>query len=394
MNLDLTHDQRTVLKHLYKWYRTKHSPYITLGGYAGTGKTTIISLFRKILQQELDNDKKEEITKVAFCSYTGKGALVLKNRLEFMGSIYKGDTIGTIHSLIYSPVENANQEIVGWTRKDEVKADLLIIDEASMIDRQIWNDLLMYNIPIIAVGDHGQLPPIEGNFNLMQDPMLKLEIIHRQAAENPIIKVSQIARTDGTIEAGDYGKAVTKISQAESLDSFEMMENVLSRFDEDTLVLCGYNSTRIKINNFIRNALGFEDPEPRPGDRIICLRNNHDKQIFNGMLGTLESIHIEDENWYKAEVTMENGSLYNGLIFRHQFNSPEPINFTQNRKLLGENDIFDFGYALTVHKAQGSEARKVVLFEERFSRMDDENWKKWLYTAVTRAREELFIIGP
>jgi exodeoxyribonuclease-5 len=58
-----------------------------------------------------------------------------------------------------------------------------------------------------------------------------------------------------------------------------------------------------------------------------------------------------------------------------------------------EIDLFDFGYALTVHKAQGSQAQKVVLFEERFSKMDDETWCRWLYTGVTRAGEELYIIG-
>jgi len=58
-----------------------------------------------------------------------------------------------------------------------------------------------------------------------------------------------------------------------------------------------------------------------------------------------------------------------------------------------KGDLFDFGYALTVHKAQGSQAKKVILFEERFSKMDDTDWKRWLYTAITRAEEELLIFG-
>ena len=56
-------------------------------------------------------------------------------------------------------------------------------------------------------------------------------------------------------------------------------------------------------------------------------------------------------------------------------------------------DLFDFGYALTVHKAQGSQAKRVILFEERFSQMTDDEWRRWLYTAVTRAEEELFIFS-
>jgi ATP-dependent exoDNAse (exonuclease V) alpha subunit len=76
-----------------------------------------------------------------------------------------------------------------------------------------------------------------------------------------------------------------------------------------------------------------------------------------------------------------------------QFNSKEPLNFTDKRRTIMAGDLFDFGYAVTVHKAQGSEAKKVILFEERFRQMEDEMWARWLYTAVTRAQEELYIIG-
>jgi len=62
-------------------------------------------------------------------------------------------------------------------------------------------------------------------------------------------------------------------------------------------------------------------------------------------------------------------------------------------EVAGGATLFDWGYALTVHKAQGSEADQVVLFEERFSFYDDEMWNRWLYTAVTRAKNELYWIG-
>ena len=77
-----------------------------------------------------------------------------------------------------------------------------------------------------------------------------------------------------------------------------------------------------------------------------------------------------------------------------QFNSPQTISFNgQDRYLLKKADLFDFAYALTVHKAQGSQAKRVIVFEERFKQMSDEDWRRWLYTAVTRAEEELIIIG-
>jgi exodeoxyribonuclease-5 len=172
------------------------------------------------------------------------------------------------------------------------------------------------------------------------------------------------------------------------------MQDLLSQYTPDTLILCGYNHTRKKLNNHIRQNLGFESPEPVGGDRVICLRNNHKKNIFNGMLGTIQSITRRDDEWYEAEIQMDDESdLYKGLISVKQFTDKTAMNFTDKRSQIMRGDLFDFGYALTVHKAQGSQAKRVILFEERFSKMDDDQWRRWLYTAVTRAEEELYIFG-
>ena len=359
-----------------------------MGGYAGTGKTTLIGILRQRLHKENKN------LHVAFCAYTGKAARVLRNKLIEAKALFPTDFVGTIHSLIYSPIEDEkSKEIIGWQKKEEIEADLIIVDEASMVDLFIWQDLLSYGIPIIAVGDHGQLPPIRENFNLMATPDLKLEEIHRQAKENPIIGLSIMARENGQIPVGLFGKNIKKMSYIEP-ESQEKVEELLKNYNENTLILCGYNKTRIKINDFIRNSLGFEDKEPRLGDRVICLRNNRIKGIFNGMLGTIFGIRSKDDEFYSAQIVMDGEEdIYKGLIFKSQFGAPEPINFTKERFRLRDHDIFDFGYALTVHKAQGSQAKRVVLFEERFSKMDDEQWRRWLYTGVTRAEEELFIVG-
>ncbi len=112
------------------------------------------------------------------------------------------------------------------------------------------------------------------------------------------------------------------------------------------------------------------------------------------MIGTVQTIETKDENWYKVRISMDGEDKnYKGYVFSQQFNQIQGINFTQDRKLAKQGDLFDFGYALTVHKAQGSQAKRVVLFEERFAKMDDEQWRRWLYTGITRAEEELFIIG-
>ena len=383
--IHLSKDQKSALKILLQWHKSKKKTiYTTLGGYAGTGKTTLLSIFRKKLNKKI---------KVAFCTFTGKASLVLSEKLNEYNSTQKKDFIGTIHSLIYSPIINDKKEIVGWEKKIKINYDLIIIDEASMVNEEIWADLCSYKIPIIAVGDHGQLPPIHGSFNLMESPDILLEKIHRQAQQNPIIDLSIKAREIGSIQYQKYSVNIAKLSKSDT-GTKEKLDEIFSSFDRDTLVLCGLNYTRVKLNRYIRSLLGFFQPTPQVGDRVICLRNNHIENIYNGTLGTIESIESDNEDWYYAEISIDNTSrIYSGLIYKKQFDQYSPQNFTTDRRLTLKGDLFDFGYAITVHKAQGSQARRVVLFEERFSKMTNEMWRRWLYTAVTRAQEELFIIG-
>ena len=387
--IKLSPGQNDVLKKTIAWCKKDKSQsqlYITIGGYAGTGKTTLIALLRKRIAHI---NKK---MKVGFVSYTGKAARVLRNKLKEANVILPDDSVGTIHSLIYSPVVNEKEEIVGWKQKEKIASDLIIIDEASMVDEIIWLHLLSYNVPIIVVGDHGQLPPISGSFNLIANPELELVEIHRQAQNNPIIALSIQARQNGYIRPGIYGDTVRKFGKDEA-DAQEIISELLANYSSDTLILCGYNKTRKRLNMHIRNTLGFISPLPQVGDRVICLRNNHEKHIFNGMTGTILTIKDESERWYFAEIQMDGeDGIYKGLISKDQFMSDSALNFTNKRSAIMAGDLFDFGYALTVHKAQGSQAKRVILFEERFTKMDDEAWRRWLYTGVTRAEEELYII--
>jgi len=384
--VDLSGDQKLALGNLINWYKSKAGQYITLGGYAGTGKTTLIAILRQKIK-EIDKKKK-----VAFVSYTGKASRVLKNKLTENKALTDDDFVGTIHSLIYSPIIDDKKEITGWKKKEAVEEDLIIIDEASMVTETIWQDLLSFNKQIIAVGDHGQLPPVEGKFNLMERPALKLVQIHRQAKNNPIIKLSIMAREKGIIPPGVYGKGVKKFNKKDNWVAGEVEEE-LKNYKLDTMVLCGYNRTRVELNKFIRQALEFVSPQPVGGDKVICLRNNHSLGVFNGMTGIISVIESKNDDWWEAEIEMDDGLYYSGLVAKDQFGKMEGINFTYKRGKYLKGDLFDFGYALTVHKAQGSQARKVILFEERFSRMNDEEWRRWLYTGITRAEEELCIIG-
>jgi exodeoxyribonuclease V len=383
----LSPDQEKSLRALIEWYQKDRMSmqYVSLGGYAGTGKTTLIAVLRKSLE------KIDPGLKVAFVSYTGKAARVLSIKIKETKAMYRQDSVGTIHSLIYSPVVNAREEIVGWKLKETIEPDLIIIDEASMVDESIWQHLLSYTKPIIVVGDHGQLPPISGNFNLMEKTDLLLEEIHRQAKDNPIIGLSVQARLGGIIREGRYSPTVVKYGK-DNPDGREIMEEMLTGYTKETLILCGYNTTRKRLNAFVRGSLGFDTPEPTSGDRVICLRNNHKERIYNGMLGTVVRINRLDDQWYEAEILMDGEDVpYSGRISVAQFGADSALNFTAARRDTMRGDLFDFGYALTVHKAQGSQAKRVILIEERFSKMDENQWRRWLYTAVTRAEEELYI---
>jgi len=387
--IELSKDQQKSLNVLYEFVSENKTlkKHITLGGYAGTGKTTLIAELRNKLEKA--NPK----IKVAFCAFTGKAVQVLKNKLTLGNAIYKRDSISTIHSLIYRTIEDDRGAVLGWIKKEieELDFDLIIVDEASMIDSKIWQDLNYYEIPIIAVGDHGQLPPISGGFNLMDKPELKLENIHRQAENNPIIKVSILAREEGKIPYQKWDKKVFKITNSEA---FEYYDDLFSSYNQDLLILCNFNNTRLRLNQAVRKHKDFEEQTPMRNDRVICLRNNHEKYIYNGMQGFIKNIKTKNELAYEVEIEMDGlDKIYSGLISKDQFNSPTTLNNINRSYKTQGLDLFDFGYALTVHKAQGSQAKKVVLFEERTKHQSDDDFRRWLYTAVTRAEEELLIFG-
>lgn len=388
--IKLSRLQADVLLQIADWFlhKTAEQKYLTLGGYAGTGKTTLLGIFSRKLRDKHPN------IKIAFATYTGKASRVLYNKLQDNKALYPGDHIGTLHSLLYSPITNSDNQIIAWERKSNEKFDyqLIVIDEASMLNQGIWQDVQSFNVPILAVGDHGQLPPIEGSFNLMDNPQLRLEEIFRQQADNPVIRLSSWAREKGYIPVGRYSKGVRKLDRSDS-ETQEFLGELFAQFNENTLVLTGYNHTRVKINQAIRGLLGFESELPMRNDRVICLKNNREQGIYNGMLGYIQDItNIEDTEMphYLMDVIFDGEDKVRELkVSKTQFGQKETI----KDQLPKELQLFDFGYAITVHKAQGSQAERVIVFEERFAKMSDEDWRRWLYTAVTRSSSELYVVG-
>lgn len=391
-DFSLSSDQARALEQLLAWIKKPSDRAITLGGYAGTGKTTVAAALRSVL---LRNHAEYRI---AFCAFTGKASQVLRNTLAQHEALHEDDTCGTIHSLLYSPLVDKVGHITGWTRSKEVEADLIVVDEASMVNQRLWLDLLGTGRPVIAIGDHGQLPPIEGSFNLMEKPDLTLERIHRQAEGNPIIRLAHEVRLTGAIESGSHGDGVRKYSWStdEASDIQQAIDELLDEVPDDRLLLCGRNKTRIELNRSIRRKLGRESDAPEAGDRVVCLKNeyNQSQPIYNGMTGSVESCETDGEHWYQMSIDFpDDGRRFDGRVSRYGFLADKTEETVAGLSPKEVGSKFDFGYALTVHKAQGSQARHVVLFEERFQKMDDDQWKRWLYTAITRAREELTIIG-
>lgn len=417
-DLDLSKDQSDALECLMGWWKSQTSSLITLGGYAGCGKTTIISIFRELLYKEQPD------LRVAFCAFTGKAASVMKHKLykNINRDILKSDIIGTVHSLMYVPETDDNNEIVGWHKVTKIDYDLIIVDEASMISKQMFDDLSSFKIPIIAVGDHGQLPPIDAvKFNLMDDPIIKLETLHRFAEKDGLIKASMMARIDGYIPFGKLNDQVFKVTPKDPLIGRFVREK-MGKFD-DSIMLCGFNKTRIKMNRLIRNRIFNNiDDDLVNHDRVVCLKNNRNAEgcaIYNGMIGEVISktsysgaydvkIKFPEEQFpYKGVISKdfckEKPDFSQFIIYKDlrmlrkakgvtDYLSVGSIIKTERQKIYLDN--FDYGYCITVHKSQGSEWGNVVVLEEKSPYWSEgDMWRRWLYTAVTRARDRLLIVS-
>lgn len=405
--LSTNQDQSNVIQGIMRsvsnyWITT--TPFITtVAGYAGTGKTFTICELRKEIHYFLKH------LKVAFVSFTGKASSVLQFKLTEHNAIYKTDYVGTIHGLIYKPKTIWDKKlkafvIVGWTKKTpgELLYDLIIIDEASMVSKSLWSDLKSYQIPIIAFGDHGQLPPIGDKFNLLNKPSYKLTKIERHALNSPIISLSQTVRKKGHIPQRIYSPDVFKLSW-ETKECQKLWNSI--KFDKDTIVLCGFNATRSYINDRIREKLGCKKTEPRPGERVVCLQNDKDIKLMNGQICKVIWVMPEEENLYRMTLESDEGEMYETYVSTKCFGQVKYTirtdNDLQKEKQLkyalskGYRNInyFDYGYCISVHKSQGSEWNRVILFEQRSQYWDDEYYTRWLYTAITRAKQKLFVIS-
>lgn len=368
--------QDDALKAVARWLKDGRQPLFRLFGYAGTGKTTLARHFA----EHVDGD-------VQFAAFTGKAAQVLRSK--------GASNARTIHSLIYRPrgEETVEDETTGKTsiaptfslnRQSPVaRAKLIVVDECSMVDEQLGRDLMSFGTPILVLGDPGQLPPISGGgFFTDAEPDILLTEIHRQARDNPIIAMALDVREGRELMYGDYGTA-------QIIGKDEVTQELVLEADQ---VLVGINRTRRRYNQRLRELKGFEGLLPQAGDKLVCLRNDPAKGLLNGSLWKVMTASRETvKPGINLLVTPEDDDPDRGVakikLLKAAFEDPTAEIPWQTKK---RYDDFDFGYALTVHKAQGSQWDNVVLFDESYAFKDTR--ARWLYTAITRAAERLTIV--
>ena len=416
MKTVLTADQEIAKNLIVEWFVNTQDQVFVLSGYAGTGKTFLIDY---LVREEL---KLKAGTEAVFVSPTGKAAANL---------VRNGTIAGTVHGLIYvrdfeEMDVDENGEIVegdyiSFIKKDKIdeKIKLIIIDEASMINETVLIDLLSFGVKCLFCGDGAQLPPVNGTCPLLENPHFTLKEIVRQAADNPIVQVATMARQGENIPYGNYGDKVCVIPKARISGAARKR-----LFLEADQILCGRNKTRNALNAEIRRYKGIPQEEQLPieGEKLICTLNDWEKpldkagrfHLVNGIIGTAQNVKESFDDLASMDFTadfmqesvrvpFDTGIFIRGK-YRHKYGERSVTltdgsvahegNYEVLRKLriVKEEPIcrFEFAYAVTCHKAQGSEFDFVIVFDESWAFGEERN--RWLYTAITRAKEKLLII--
>ena len=365
-------------------------PYTIIVGYAGSGKSTLIPVV-------VDALGLNSMTEVAYIAYTGKAALVMANR-----GCYDAQTA---HRLLYKSVPQANGTFKHIPKKFIGPYKLIIVDEVSMLPKDIWELLLSHRIPVIAFGDPGQLPPVQAQDNgMMHKPDYFISEIVRQAQDNEIIRLSMDVRQNKPL-------TLYKGEQIQIIDPEEVIPGMYTWADQ---IICAKNATRRQINKDTRKLLyNVDSLEPLEGDKVICLNNYWEDincigdPLVNGTTGTVSFIRkFETKKLHpamKLDILPDGFDIdcplgdpyYSDVLVDYQLltTGVPTVNESNWKKFRGEARPreFDYGYAITAHKSQGSEYNKVLVFEESFPYVEEEHMR-WLYTAITRAKSRLVVV--
>ena len=391
MGIVLTNDQLKASYLAEIWWKHSTSQLFEISGKAGTGKTfMVLYLIKEVFNLEMDD--------VLFVAYTGKAATVLSRN---------GCPAQTIHSAIYDYVKRPDKDEDGNIRRKasgapilkgvfekksmlKKKYSLIVVDEASFVNIDVARDLLSFGIPVIALGDLNQLPPVFGDQFFLTKPDVILNQIMRQEDGSPIVYLANQILDCNPLKVGVYKNCY--VIKRDDVTDFQLQSA--------DMILCGTNALRHAINNKFRDEyLRFKYRDfPQLGEKVICKRNNWDRSIgggiylTNGMTGTVD--YVDKSSYNKKSFTMDFKPDFGNKVFRN-------LKVNYNRLMKGGDyeeedysekflDQFEFGYANTVHSSQGSQWKSVVFFDQKFMAPDDQ--RKLEYTAITRAEEQIGIL--
>lgn len=387
----LTNKQEQGLRIAVERYKA-HEPWTCIAGYAGTGKSTLVKFIIAALNVAPEN--------VAYITFTGKAASVLR---------HKGcPNAMTAHKLLYYSKRLPNGKFV-FTPRTSLEGDykVIVVDEISMLPKELWELLLRHRVYIIACGDPFQLPPINKNADnhVLDTPHIFLDEIMRQAEESEIIRLTMNIREGKPIQY-QRGNEVQVVSPDDVVSGM---------YDWADQIICATNKKRLDINTYMRAAAGRGEL-PEDGDKIIACRNCWDiidttgeNALVNGTIGYLDGLAFGTQEYpiygfptvpvIRTGLRTDDGSFdeimldQQALMTGKKFLTPEQeYQIYRRASLKGLEPIeFNYGYAITCHRAQGSEWEKVLVFEESFP-FDKEEHARWLYTACTRPSEKLVLV--
>ena len=391
----LTRAQETALNIALERWR-HNEKYVVISGYAGTGKSTLVRFI--IDAMNIDEDL------VCYCAFTGKAAEVLRS---------KGNKNAmTLHRLLFESIPKASGGFY-HKPKPHLEYKVVVVDEVSMRPKELMMQLFKHQVFVICLGDPFQLPPVDADTDnhLLDHPHMFLTEIMRQAQESEIIRLTMAIREQQQIE---YKCG----NEVQVLHKNELNTGMLLWADQ---ILTATNARRHKINTQMRQLLGRGEL-PEDGDKVICLRNywddigSNEEALTNGTIGYLKNPYASvryaprvvkglERREYPiigADIVVDNeGSFFAALeIDKEMLLTGEKCMGWRDAYILNKYKMrygeivpkeFAYGYAITAHKAQGSEWEKVLVLEEHFP-VDPIEHARWLYTAATRASKKLVIV--
>jgi exodeoxyribonuclease-5 len=417
-----------------------------LKGYAGTGKTTVISQLVNVLPRM-------EFSFVLMAP-TGRAAKVM--------SAYSGKVASTIHRHIFKPVEGEGG-FQYQRKKNHLSKTVFIVDEASMISDEadfgakgLLSELVSYVFEkpgnkLLIIGDSAQLPPVmqeispaldagylKNNFSLDLIEYEMKEVMRQQSASGILANATalreNIARGNTNIKF--QTKAYPDIYR---MNGDKLEDGLRYAYDkyghENTIVICRSNKAATQYNEYIRRAINFSESEINAGDMLMVVRNNYTVLPEDSKAGFLangdfaevirirkfEELHglrfadlelklpdYPDQPSFEAKVILDvlhsfspnlNQEEYRALYDSVQKDYTDFKSKAARMEAIKKDSYLNalqvkFAYALTCHKSQGGQW-EAVFIDQGFLKeeMLNKEFLRWLYTAVTRSVREVFLVN-